>query len=109
MKNFNKVSSVITLPAPYDVASGAGLLVGLIFGVATHAALSGGDVETKLTGEVTLPAVTANTFAVGAAVYWDNTAKNCTSTVGSNTKIGVATLAKINGDTTVRVRLNGTF
>ena len=50
MRNYIQPGHAITLLAPYDVVSGAGLLVGSIFGVASHDALSGGEVETQLTG-----------------------------------------------------------
>lgn len=60
----------------------------------------------------------ASTFAEGAFVYWDNSAKKATSTVLNNTKIGVAVPTQADGsaapgsqagDATVRVRLNGAF
>lgn len=109
MKTSIQAGNVLTLTAPYAVSSGDGLLVGLIFGIATSAAASGATVETQVVGVASVKAATADTFAVGAAVYWDNTAKQMTSTVGSNTKVGVATVAKTNGQTTVTVRLNGVF
>jgi len=42
-------------------------------------------------------------------VYWDNTAKNFTTTVGSNTLVGVASEAVAGGagDTIGKVRLDG--
>ena len=48
---------------------------------------------------------------MGAKVYWDNTAKVCTTTVGTNTLIGVAVKAVggTAGETTGTVRLNGSF
>ncbi|MFG6413805.1 DUF2190 family protein [Roseateles sp. DC23W] len=109
MKNFIQPGVNLTLNAPYDVASGAGLLVGLIFSVATNAALSGQQVEGVTQGVFELPCVGADTPAQGAAVYWDNTNKRCTTTASGNTKIGVATEAKANGPTVVKVRLNGVF
>ena len=41
MRNYIQPGHAITLAAPYDVVSGAGLLVGSIFGVASHDALAG--------------------------------------------------------------------
>lgn len=112
MRNFVQEGRTLPLVAPYDVASGAGMLVGLIFGVATSAAKSGETVETHVVGVCDLLAEGAGSgqdLAPGAAVYWDNTAKRCTKTSTSNTKIGVTTEAKTSSATTVRVRLNGTF
>jgi predicted RecA/RadA family phage recombinase len=109
MKNFVQPGVNLTLTAPYDVASGAGLLVGLIFAVASLPALSGANVEGVTEGVFDLTALNTDTATVGAAIYWDNTNKRCTTTAGGNTKIGVATQAKANGDTTVRVRLNASF
>jgi predicted RecA/RadA family phage recombinase len=50
-------------------------------------------------------------WTVGAAIYWDNTAKVCTTVSAGNTKIGVAVAAVGNGvgETIGRVRLNGSF
>jgi predicted RecA/RadA family phage recombinase len=42
-------------------------------------------------------------------IYWDNTAKECTTTVGSNKLIGTAALAATNPSSTGTVRLNGAF
>ena len=48
MKNFVQPGNTITLTAPYAVASGDGLLVGSIFGIAAGAAALGEPVETSL-------------------------------------------------------------
>ncbi len=109
MKNFVQPGVNLTLPAPYNVASGDGLLVGLIFAVACAAAASGALVESTTEGVFDLTALTTDTATIGAAIYWDNTNKRCTTTASGNTKIGVATQAKANGETTVRVRLNASF
>ena len=50
MKNFVQPGNTITLTAPYAVASGDGLLVGSIFGVAAGTAASGEPIETALVG-----------------------------------------------------------
>jgi len=42
-------------------------------------------------------------------IYWDDAAKNATTTVGTNKLIGVATAAAANPSATGRVRLNGSF
>ena len=109
MKSFVQRGEILTLAAPYDVASGAGLLVGAIFGVATSAALSGETVETAVCGVYELAKTSAQAWTVGAKVYWDNTAKVCTTVDTANTLIGVAVAAAANPSATGLVRLNGSF
>jgi hypothetical protein len=49
----------------------------------------------------------ASTFSQGDLVYWDDTNKVGTSTVGANLLIGSAEKAQLTGDATVRVKLFG--
>jgi predicted RecA/RadA family phage recombinase len=109
MRTYVQPGHVVTLLAPYDVASGDGLLVGSIFGVASGDALSGAEVETQLTGVVDLAKVASQSWTAGARVYWDNTAKRVTNVASGNTLVGVAVLAVGSGaeETIGRVRLNG--
>jgi predicted RecA/RadA family phage recombinase len=111
MRNYIQPGNTITLPAPYDVASGGGLLVGAIFGIATTDAASGTEVETQLTGVVEFAKVGTQAWAVGERVYWDNTNQRATTVALDNTLIGVAVLPVGNdaGETVGRVRLNGSY
>lgn len=109
MKNYIQPGENITLAAPYDVASGAGVKVGAIFGVAAYAAASGIDVEVATEGVFTLPKATTDAFVIGDKVYWDNTAKTVTATATSNTLIGVALSVAGNPSASVIVRLNCCF
>ncbi|MDP5309105.1 DUF2190 family protein [Paracoccus spongiarum] len=111
MKNYVQPGNTITLTAPYAVASGDGLLVGAIFGVATGSAALGESVEAALTGVYDLKKVASQAWAAGDKVYWDNTAWEATKTTTSNTLISVAVVAVAGGaaDTIGRVRLNGAF
>ncbi|MBF0145983.1 MAG: DUF2190 family protein, partial [Magnetococcales bacterium] len=88
------------------VNSGEGLMVGSLFGVAVSTAAINENVEISTTGVVDLPKA-SGAITQGAKIYWDNTAKNVTTTVGTNTLIGCAIVAAAVGDVTVRVRLNG--
>ena len=108
MKSYVQPGNTITLAAPYAVASGDGLLVGAIFGVATAAAANGDPVETVLVGVFDLKKIASQTWSAGDKVYWDNTAKETTKTATSNTLIGAAIDAVGNGagETVGRVRLN---
>ncbi len=91
MKNFVQPGNTLTLVAPYTVVSGAGLLVGNIFGVASADAASGADVEAVTEGVFDLAKVSAQAWAQGDPIYWDDSAKLCTTTAGANTPIGHAT------------------
>ena len=111
MKNYVQPGNTITLTAPYAVTSGDGLLVGSIFGVAAGTAALGDPVETALEGVYDMKKLASQAWAVGDKIYWDNTAKNTTKTLTSNTLIGVATDVVAGGATDLigRVRLNGAF
>jgi len=111
MKNYVQPGKTITLTAPYVVASGDGLLVGSIFGVAAGTAALGEAVEVALVGVYDLKKVASQAWASGDKIYWDNAAKQTTKTLTSNTLIGVATEAVAGGATDLigRVRLNGAF
>jgi predicted RecA/RadA family phage recombinase len=107
MRNFIQPGDTVTLPAPYTVNSGDGLLVGTIFGVASGNADNGKEVEAVTIGVFDLKKKATDVIAIGAALYWDNTAKEVTVTAEDNTLIGSALLAAGNGVTIVRVRLPG--
>lgn len=107
MKNFVQNGVNLTLPAPANVTSGSGVLVGAIFGVAARGSLSGEDMDLVTQGVFTLPKVSALAIAIGDKVYWDNTAKLVNKTASGNTLIGAAVSAAANPSGTVDVRLNG--
>lgn len=111
MKNFIQAGDTITLVAPYAVASGAGLLVGSIFGVATTTAAISTSVETAVSGVFDLVKAGSQAWTVGARIYWDDSAKACTTTASTNKLIGVAVVAVGSGagETTGRVLLSGAF
>jgi predicted RecA/RadA family phage recombinase len=99
----------LTVNAPRNVASGDGVKVGLIFGIASTTALNGKPVAISCEGVYNIAKHAGDTFAVGDAVYWDDTAHNATSTATANTKIGVATAAAAGPDANVQTRLNESF
>ena len=96
---------MVTVPAPYDVLSGAGALVGSLFGVAQTTALSGADVPLQMDGVWELKKLSAQAWTVGVKIYWDNTNKQCDTTSAGNTLIGVATETAANPTAVGRVRL----
>jgi len=109
MKNHLQKGDVISVPAPAAVASGAGVLVGSIFGVAVAAADNGAPVEIALRGVYTLPKVDEQAWTVGARIYWSGTA--CTTVASTNKLIGVAVeaVADTAGLVTGKVLLTGAF
>jgi predicted RecA/RadA family phage recombinase len=111
MKNYVQHGNTITLTTPYAVASGDGLLVGSIFGVASGTAALGEPVEAALVGVYELKKLGSQAWAVGDRIYWDNTARQTTKITTSNTAVVVATEAVAGGagDVVGRVRLNGAF
>ena len=108
MKNYIQPGNNITLNAPADLLSGAGVQIGAIFGVANGDAATGQPVVLSTVGVFDLPKTTANDVTAGAALFWNDTAKEVTTTASGNTRIGVAIAAK-SGAGTVATRLNGSF
>lgn len=109
MRNFVQPGEVISVAAPYALTSGQGALVGSLFGVAVADAANGTPVELRCDGVFDLTKATGQAWTVGVALFWDNAARNVTTTLTGNTRIGVATAAAASGATVGRVRLNGTF
>lgn len=105
--NYIQPGDVLTLAAPYAVASGAGMLVGSIFAVALAAASNGANVQAQRGGVWTLPKLTSDDVTAGAKLYWDNTNKRLTLTSSGNTLVGAAIAAAGTSATTVSVMLDG--
>ena len=107
MRTFVQPGAVITVPAPANVTSGDGVLIGSLFGVAGYTAQSGAALDLHLEGVFDLPKVGSQGWTVGALIYWNGTA--CTNVASTNKLIGVAVAAVGGGagETTGRVRLNG--
>ncbi len=108
MKNFIQNGDMISVTAlAGGVASGQGIVVGSLFGVAAKAAAEGESVEIATVGVYDLPKAPATVIAQGARVAWDDTAKQVVLPGAGMYPIGVAVLAAGNGTTAVRVRLDG--
>ncbi|MBF0401393.1 MAG: DUF2190 family protein [Magnetococcales bacterium] len=106
MKNWIQQGNSVPMVSPVAVSSGDGVLIGDLFGVASSAAAIGETVQLFVTGVVDLPKA-AVSITQGAKVYWDDTAKNVTTTSAGNTLIGCAIVAAAVGDAIVQIRLNG--
>lgn len=108
MQNFIQNGHVIRVTAPTGgIASGDGLIVGGIFGIAAYSSAEGDPVELGTMGVYQLPKATAAVLTVGALVAWDNTAKNINVPGTGRFPLGIATEAAGNGTTSVAVRLDG--
>ena len=107
MRNYVHAGDVMPLTAPYAVATGGGFLVGSLFAVAAAAAGSGAAVQGHTRGVFILTALSTDTGSECARVFWDDTNRRCTVSASGNTLIGCLAAAKTNGQTTMRVRLNG--
>jgi predicted RecA/RadA family phage recombinase len=108
MRNFYSTGDTVQAAAPYAVASGGAALIGAaLFGVAVGDIASGFTGNFKTTGIYALPKVNGQAMAAGAKLYWDNTAKNITTTAGGNVYVGVTIGNWASADTTVRIKLNG--
>lgn len=113
MKSFVSAGNTLTFTNTTGaaIASGAGVLLGAIFGLASGPIADGAEGVLNLTGEYELPKAGAQAWALGAAIYWNGTTGVATTAASGNTLIGVATRAIAGGagDTVGRVRLNGSF
>ncbi len=107
MKNYLQLGDNLTLPAPRALASGAGALVGTIFGVASTDAAQGEDTSFVRVGVFTLPKAAGAAWTPGQKVYWDNAAFNVTTSASGTTAIGAAAAAAGSADTSGAVLLTG--
>lgn len=106
MKNFVQPGDKLTVAAPAAIASGDGVLIADLFGVACGDAASGADVVIATTGVYEMPKESTEAISVGDAVYWDTAESRVTIDGTGNTAIGHAVSAAANPSATVRVRLS---
>lgn len=108
--NFIKPGRVFSVTAaPYARLSGEGMLVGKLFGVCLNDVALGASVEMETEGVFKLKKTDSQAWTQGAAIYWDDTNKACTTTASGNTFIGHANVAYANtaGIVAGEVRLHG--
>ena len=87
------------------VSSGDAVLFGDTLRIAVHDIANGSAGEWEIEGVFTIAATTADTWSDGDFVYWNDTTSKLTSTMGSNTRPGIAIGAKTNGQTTAVLKL----
>jgi predicted RecA/RadA family phage recombinase len=109
MRNHAQRGKYIPVIATVPMISGAGYLFGNLFGIAIGSCAVGDEVDLQLEGIFNLPKVSAQSWTVGAKIYWDDVGKVTTTVTAGNILIGVAVLPAANPSSTGRVRLNGTF
>lgn len=88
------------------IVSGTAILIGTWLGVALADIANGATGSVAIEGVFTVPKLSTDVVTQGAVLYWDNTNKRLTTTVGSNTQVGHAFAAAGNGATTVQIKLN---
>ena len=103
MKTFIQPGASLTVTAPYAVTSGQGVLIGALFGLAAYDAAIGGTVEVQTKGVFDIAKEPALAISAGARVFWDNTNRRITTTATGNHHVGLAVLAALAADATVRV------
>jgi predicted RecA/RadA family phage recombinase len=108
MKTYVSEGEVLTLTAPSGgVVTGTAYLIGSLVVVATRTVAQALPFEGLITGVVTHAKVSAQAWTEGVKIYWDNSAKDFTTTSGGNTLVGVAAEAAANPTATGKVRLDG--
>ena len=108
-KNFIQPGNAIEWTAPAGgVLEGRGVKIGSgTIVIANNDAAAGERFLGHHEGVWLVDKPSANVWAEGATVYWDDTAKNFTAVSTSNTRAGAAVEAAGSGTTKGKVRLNG--
>lgn len=109
MKGARSSGAVLTITCPSGgMTVGVGYLVGTMFGVANSTQLAGEQIAVQLEGKLRLAKATGQAWAtVGAKIYWDDTAKNLTTTASGNSLVGAVGELAASGDVVGYVVLNG--
>lgn len=106
-KNFRQPGDFVAVTAPAGgVSSGDPVLVGSLFGIALTDAVAGDTVQIGTIGVYSIPKVSAQAWSQGDGIYWDDTVGKATTVAGSNTFIGLATVAAANPTSTGEIKLH---
>lgn len=102
----NKIQDgdILTMTAAADITSGDFVVQGKIAGIALTSCLSGEEYQLDTRGVYEVPKLSGTTFAVGAVVYCKSD-KTASSTASGNIFAGHAAFEGVNGELTVKVRL----
>jgi predicted RecA/RadA family phage recombinase len=108
MINYVAPGEIVELTAPSGgVVTGTAYLIGSLVVVAMVTVAQTLKFSAMVTGVADLTKVSAQAWTEGVKVYWDDSAKNFTTTSGGNTLAGVAAAAAANPSATGQVRLDG--
>ena len=108
MKNYIAHGRTVTIAATAAIASGAGVLENLLFGVATKSAATGEALDIQVEGVVELPKVSAQAWAVGEPLFWDDANSRLTNVSATGlVLVGCVYQAAANPTSVGQVRLNG--
>ena len=106
MRNFIENGTTIDYQVSGEaVKSGQLVVVGNMVGVAISNGEDGDTIALKAEGVFALPKA-AGEINQGAAVYWDNSAKNITTTDADNTFVGIAWAKASSATSEVAVKIN---
>ena len=105
MKNFVQEGDVVNMKVGVAVTSGYVYLINDIIAIATISAGASDTAAFMLMGVFDVPKNPSELLPAGRAVYWDNTNKWLTATVGSNKKFGFTVEQANAGMTLVRAYL----
>lgn len=90
MKNYICEGDTLEVTAGSDIASGAPVLSGGLFGVATNSAKTGEVVAVRVKGVYELAKATGASWSLGDKLYWDASESEVTKTAAGNLPIGFA-------------------
>jgi predicted RecA/RadA family phage recombinase len=109
-KNFNSTGKVVTVTTPAGgVSSGDPVMIGTaLFGVATHSASAGAELELATEGDFTLPADNTITMSAGDRLFWDSTNGWVDKTSAAQVNVATCLEDKAQAGTTVRCKLGAT-
>jgi len=107
MRNYVQPGDSLALAVPYagGVTSGQGVLVGALFGVAAVDGVQNAVIECQTKGVFDIAKEPTLAITAGARLFWDNTNRRLTTTATGNFQVGLATVAALAADTTVRAVL----
>jgi predicted RecA/RadA family phage recombinase len=106
MKNYIQEGERIDFTAGATTASGAGVKIGVRFGIACSDVANGAVGVAAMAGVFNVPKLSTDVVAQGVLLFWDDTNKRLTTTSAGNTQAGYAQNAAGNGATTVDIMIN---
>lgn len=107
-QSYKQPGSILTLTAPYARAtSGLGAKVGAIFGVSMDTVAEAVEGQFQTDGVHTLAKTSAQAWAVGDKIYWDDSNKRCDNVATVGMLIGYATAIAADPSASGNVKLKG--